>query len=181
MNATIKIYSKSKQTKGKGADKVTSIAERTIDVLTYSLKGNSKLKDKLAQIEHFVTRAIGARYEAFLSLGKRMPSTIYFEVSLEGRVFRSETALVRANMLNAVAVSMKGLLGKDGDTVINEVAATQIRGIRTSVTYLNRIAQIAKESEGIAKLTAKETPALSFMTSADLLELEPVVGEVVTS
>lgn len=181
MQVQVKVYSKSKQTKAvsKGsAEKVTTIAERVVDTLTYEVKGNLPLKQKLAQIEYFVTRSIGARYKAAVSLAKRLPSVMFFEITLDGRVFRSETALVKANMTNAVAVSFKALTGKDGDTIIAEVAAVQIRGIRTSVAYLNDIAKIAKGAEGV-KLVGKELSSLSVMTGGDVVEVEPEPADVV--
>ncbi len=171
ITATIRIYAKAKQTKGKGTDKVTSIAERTIDTLVYTVSGN-KLRDQLAQLEYFVGRAIGARYKAFVQAGKRMPSIVFSEVTLDGRVFRSETALLRANMQTLVAVRFAGLKDKNGQAIIEEVAAIQARGVGTAVQYLNDVRAIAAAAEKV-KHIGKGQPVMSSLMSADLLANEP--------
>ena len=179
ITATIRIYSTAKQTKGKGLDKVTTIGERTIDTLTYTVSGN-KLRDQLAQLEYFVGHAIGARYKAFVQAGKRMPSIVFSEVTLDGRVFRSESTLLQANMQTLVAVRFASLKGKEGQAIIEEVAGIQAKGIGTAVQYLNDVRAIAAAAEKV-KHVGKGAPLLSTLMSADLLaaEAETVPVEVV--
>lgn len=177
ITATIRIYAKSKQTKGKDADKVTTIAERTIDTLTYTVT-TGKLRDQLAQLEYFVGHAIGARYKAFVNVGKRMPSIVFSEVTLAGRVFRSESTLLQANMQTLVAVRFAGLKGKDGQAIIEEVAGIQAKGIGTAVQYLNDVRAIAAAAERV-KHVGKGTPVMSSLMSADLLAEEPAEVVVV--
>lgn len=172
ITATIRIYSKSKQTKGKDADKVTTIAERTIDTLTYTVTTKG-VRNQLAQLEYFVGHAIGARYKAFVQAGKRMPSIVYSEVTLDGRVFRSESALLQANMQTLVAVRFAGLKDKSGQEIIEEVAAIQAKGVGTAVQYLNDVRAIAAAAERI-KVTGKGPVLYSSLMSADLLDSEPV-------
>lgn len=150
MKATIRIYSKSKQTKkSPSGEKFTTIADRTIISHTYEVKGTLPISKKLAQIEHFATRTMGARVAALLSAGKKAPSKMFMEYNIEGRVFSTETVLVKASLVNTISLSMKGLSGKSKADIIDSVAATQVRGIRASIGYLQDVAAIAKESAKI--------------------------------
>lgn len=161
MKATIKIYSKSKQTKKvPGTDlKESSIATRTMDTLTYEVKGNLPMGKKLAQIEHFAVNAIGARAKAMIAAGKSLPSKIFFEIELEGRVFRNETVLVQANMVNTIAVSMTALSKLEAKDIIASVVTTQRKGLRASLGYLSDLKTIAAEAAKIGEAV----PGLSFM------------------
>jgi hypothetical protein len=154
MQAIISIFSKSKQTKTDKAsgEKHTSIATRTIDTLTYTVEDGLPIGKALARINHFASQAIGARYKAFLSADKKLPSKLLFSITIDGKVYSSETALVKANMVNLVAVSSKDVHGKDGNmldgaAIIAKVSAIQKTALKTSVAYLADIAKIAKDCE----------------------------------
>lgn len=179
MKATIKIYSKSKQTKKvPGTDmKETSIATRTMDTLTYEVKGTLPLAKKLAQIEHFATHAIGARAKAMIAAGKALPSKVFFEIDLDGRVFQSEGVLVRANMVNTIAISMSALSKLDAKDVIASVVSTQRKGLRASMGYLSDLKAIAAEA---AKIAIGD-PALSFMSVSQDGLTEDVEADVTTT
>jgi hypothetical protein len=176
MKATIRIYSKSKQTKGKDGDKVTTIAERTIITHTYEVKGTLPISKKLAQIEHFATRTMGARVAALLSAGKKAPAKMFLEYQIDGKVFSTETVLVKAQLVNTISLSMKGLSGKSKEDIIDSVAATQVRGIRASIGYLQDVAQIAKDASKIGE--ALGGASLMVASDGELVEDEAPTEQV---
>lgn len=180
MKATISIYSKSKQTKKDKAsgEAHTSIATRTIDTLTYTVEDGLPIGKALARINHFASQAIGARYKAFLSADKKLPSKIMFTVTIDGKVYSSETALVKANMTNMVVVSSKDVHTKDGNlldgaAIIAKVASIQKAALKTSVAYLADIAKIAKDSETFDGEAIKASTM--YVGKSGAIEAVPVV------
>jgi len=153
MQATIKIYEKRKQTrKDEQGVPHTSIAMRTIDTLTYTVADELPIGKKLARLNHFAANAIGARYKAILGAGKKLGSKIFFAIAIDGKVYSSESSMLRANMTNLVTVSRKDVADKDGNpldgkVIIANVASIQTVAIKQSISYLADLARIAKEAD----------------------------------
>lgn len=181
MKATISIYSTSKQTKKdkSSGEKHTSIATRTIDTITYTVEDGLPIGKALARINHFASQAIGARYKAFLLADKKLPAKLLFSVSIDGKVYSSETALVKANMTNLVVVSSKDVHTKDGAlldgaAIIAKVASIQKAALKTSVTYLQDIAKIAKDTDSFEGEAVKAS-TMYVGKSGAIVEAVPVV------
>lgn len=148
MNAKISIYSTGTRTiKVASGEKIKSVYERTLITHMITVKGNEPIGKKLAKIEHFATGVIGARAAAMLAADKRMPSKVFFRMELGGKVYSSETVLVKSNLVNTIAVSLKGLIGKTRAEVIDAVRLQQKKGVHTAVAYLQDVAALAKEAE----------------------------------
>lgn len=183
MKAKISIYSTGTRTiKADSGEKIKTSYERTLIAHTIEVKGSEPVSKKLAKISHFATGVIGARAAAMLAADKRMPSKVFFRMEIGGKVYSSETVLVRSNLLNTIAVSLKSLVGKSRDEVIEAVRLQQKRGIQTAVQYLQDVARLAKEAE---KFDVSGTADLSDLRvdGAGLVEDEPategVTGEPV--
>lgn len=147
--ATIKVYAKgvsSKVVNKETKERVQSISTRFIDTLTYTVTGKN-FAENLNKITTFATRAMGARYKAVIAAGKKLPSKLYFEITLDGKVFRSETALLKANFVNLIAVSPKALAALPVNEIIAKVSTTQLNGLRISAAYLKDVETIASDLE----------------------------------
>jgi len=149
----------SKEAKAKYSGKVqkeTFIAERTLFTAEHEVKGNLPLGKKLAILEHFATRVVGARVAALMSADKRFPSKVFFRVEMNGQVYSSKTALTKADLVSTIAVNLKQLVGKDGirktdGQIIDIVSGQQKKGVRAAITFLHNVAIIGKEADKIAE------------------------------
>jgi hypothetical protein len=153
----VKFLSKEAKEKYSGkVQKETSIAERTLFVAEHEVKGNLPLGKKLAILEHFATRVVGARVAALMSADKRFPSRVFFRIEMNGRVYSSKTALTKADLVSTIAVNLKKLVNDDGShksdiEIINIVGDQQKKGVRAAITFLHNLTAIAKEADKIAE------------------------------
>lgn len=145
MNAKISIYAKFNQTKvdKNTKERHTTIAEREITKLQYSVNPKLNKAKQLQAVTTFVTHAIGARYKAVIVAGKKLPSKLYFHIELDGEVYRSETALLKANFSNLVTVSLSALKKLPISEVIADVAGTQKLALLAASSYISDLRDIA--------------------------------------
>lgn len=145
MKASIKIYSKFNQSKKvDGLDeRVKTVATKVNETLSYELNPKLNKAKQLSAVTSFVSQAIGARYKAVIAAGKKLPAKLYFEISIDNEVYRSETALLKANFTNLVTVSLAGLKKINANEIIQTVASTQTTALKVASNYLNDLKVIA--------------------------------------
>lgn len=146
MQASIKIYSHFNQSKVINSvtkEREKFMTEKVNETLTYSVNPKLNKAKQLQAVTSFVSQAIGARYKAVLMAGKKLPSKLYFEITLNGEVYRSETALLKANFVSLCTVSLAQLKKLPLNEVIHNVAGTQTNALRISIVYLKDLADIA--------------------------------------
>lgn len=117
MKATIKIFSKSKQTKGKGLDKHTSIVFRDLFKTEYNPDTTDNVEAAQA-CSDFALHLMGSRKLIGLSKGVTVPSSLYFSIELDGITFRSDSSETLSQWKGLFSVptsKLKGTFAKGGD------------------------------------------------------------------
>jgi len=180
MKALIEIYATYNQSKKVNGVKEVSPAIRTIYKTEIVFKKHMPIAKQLTQVDYSVTRCIAERYALFIKRGTRLPSTLFYKVDIEGRIFSSEKILVKAGVKQFVKISFKKMAEfflKDRKGMVNHVAEQHATAITDAVEYLKVQAQIFKDSEKINE----SRPELLFMEvtpDGELAELpELVVSE----
>lgn len=174
MKAIIKIISKFNQSviiNKVTKERASVVATKVNETLEYTVNPKLPKGKQLNAVTSFVSQAIGARYKAVLLAGKKLPAKLFFEITLDGEVYRSETALVKANFVSLCAVSLSALKKLPIDQVIQNVSNTQTTALKVASGYISDLRTIAAN---VDKETFKDAPAIEGM------KVE-VSGELVTA
>lgn len=118
MKATIEIFSKAKQTKA-GQQ---SVAVKTLFKTTYEPKTDN-LDAALNACRVFASNFIGGRKFAGLKAGKQVPSSLYYQITYDKIVLRSDVSEVKAQWKGLCAVPQSKLkaVSLKGENVVQYV------------------------------------------------------------
>lgn len=168
MKATIEIFSKAKQTK----DKVQSVAIKTLFKTTYEPKTDN-LDAALNACRIFAANFIGGRKFAGLKAGKQVPSSLYYQITYDKIVLRSDVSEVKAQWRGLCAVPQSKLktVEAKGNNVVQYVveqlnnaqiaASLSMAGLENAQIEADKTIEADNLLTGALKVTSKEVALLN--------------------
>lgn len=124
------------------------------------------------KIIRFASHVIGARVAAACAQGSPVPGKLFFELDINGDVFRSETILAKAQYTDLIKVSIAKLKGLSHAEIIAKVKKTQIKGLSTAGTFMRDVEDAAIEANSEAYDNSENTginPASLKVTETGVL------------
>jgi len=179
MKANVKIEALSTTTvKGENGEKHALTARKSFHTFDVEVKEANHQK-QVDTIIHMAGRLVGNKLAALIQTNGNLPKVLAVTFTLNGKVYSTETAAVKAQMSEALRIKISRKLANEADIkeVANKIAGTLKSNLKAISTF---VSLMKADEKAAAKVEHIITSALLNAGKAEVTEDE-TAGELQTA
>lgn len=164
--------------------RISSVAEKTFHQFDVQVDDTLPKVKKVNTLAHVAGRILASKLEALHFVGKRLPSTLVAQFTLNGEVFRTDTLAIKAQMSSSIKLNInkkvKELPAADFINAVANQFSDSIRGAQRVISNIQREMK-AFEAAGYEVPTLVTSVQSLFVGKAGVLEAIEAPIEVVAA